>query len=72
MVERITRIQSTHESRFDSVTVAEGDGLQTWRGATNVLNKQSRTADKCWSSRMGVWPGVNNSSKTLILFHVLP
>jgi hypothetical protein len=27
-----------------------GDGLQIWRAATNILNKQSRTADKEWSS----------------------
>jgi hypothetical protein len=27
-----------------------GDGLQIWRVAANILNKQSRTADKGWSS----------------------
>jgi len=26
-----------------------GDGDQVWRVATNILNKQSRTADKGWS-----------------------
>jgi hypothetical protein len=26
--------------------VADGDGLQIWSIATNILNKQSRTADK--------------------------
>jgi hypothetical protein len=25
-----------------------GDGLQIWRVAANVLNKQSRTADRGW------------------------
>jgi hypothetical protein len=27
-----------------------GDGLQIWRVAANILNKQSRTADEGWSS----------------------
>jgi hypothetical protein len=27
-----------------------GDGLQTWKIAANILNKQSRTADNGWSS----------------------
>jgi hypothetical protein len=33
-----------------------GDGLQIWRVAANILNKQSRTADSRWSSslEMGV------------------
>jgi hypothetical protein len=34
-----------------------GDGLQIWRAAANVLNKHSWTADKGWSSRMGVGRG---------------
>ena len=29
--------------------------------AANILNKQSRTADKGWSSGLGVGRGVNNS-----------
>jgi hypothetical protein len=39
-----------------------GDGLQVWRVAANILNKQSRTADKRWSSILGVGRGANNSS----------
>jgi hypothetical protein len=39
-----------------------GDGLQIWRVGVNVWNKQSRTADKGWSSRLGVGRGANNSS----------
>jgi hypothetical protein len=39
-----------------------GDGLQIWRVAANILNKQSRTADKGWSSSLGVGRGANNSS----------
>jgi hypothetical protein len=32
-----------------------------WRVAANILNKQSRTADKAWSSSLGVGRGANNS-----------
>jgi hypothetical protein len=39
-----------------------GDGLQVWRVAANILNKQSRTAEKGWSSNWGVGRGANNSS----------
>jgi hypothetical protein len=31
-----------------------GDGLQVWRVAANILNKQLRTGDKGWSSSLGV------------------
>jgi hypothetical protein len=37
-----------------------GDTLQVWRVAANILNKQSRTADKGWSSNFGVGRGFNN------------
>jgi len=33
-----------------------------WRLAVNILNKQSRTEDKEWSSSLGFGRGVNNSS----------
>jgi hypothetical protein len=39
-----------------------GEGLQTWRVAANILNKQTRTADNVWSSSLGVRRGANNSS----------
>jgi hypothetical protein len=42
--------------------VADGDGLQIWRVAANILNKQSRAADKGWSSSLGVESGVNKFS----------
>jgi hypothetical protein len=43
--------------------VADGrDGLQIWRVAANILNKQSRTANKMWSSSMVVGCGVDNTS----------
>jgi len=38
------------------------DGHQLRRIATNVLNKQSPTADTGWSSSLGVWLRANNSS----------
>jgi len=46
--------------------------LQTWRIAENMLNKQSWTASKGWSSRWGVGWGTNNSSpqKTSLLWYV--
>jgi hypothetical protein len=41
--------------------VADGrDGVQIWRVAANILNKQSRTADRGWSSSLGVGRGANN------------
>jgi hypothetical protein len=42
--------------------VADGDSLQFWRVAVNILNKQSWTADKGWSTSLGVRRGANNSS----------
>jgi hypothetical protein len=39
----------------------EGEGLQIWRVAANILNKQSRTANKEWPSSLGVGRGANNS-----------
>jgi len=33
-----------------------------WRVAANILNKQSRTADKGWSPCLGIGRGANNSS----------
>jgi len=34
-----------------------GEGTQIWRVAANILNKQSRTANKGWSSCLGVGRG---------------
>jgi hypothetical protein len=43
--------------------VADGrNGLQIWRVAANILNKQSRTADEGRSSSFGVGRGANNST----------
>jgi hypothetical protein len=35
-----------------------GDGLQIWKVAANILNKQSRTADSGWSSSLGLGGGL--------------
>jgi hypothetical protein len=34
-----------------------GDGLQIWRVAANILNKQSRTADKGWPLNLALGGG---------------
>ena len=34
-----------------------------WRVAANKLNKQSRTADKVWSSNLGVGRDANNAPR---------
>jgi hypothetical protein len=39
-----------------------GTALPIWRVAANILNKQSRTADKRWPSSLGVGRCANNSS----------
>jgi hypothetical protein len=39
-----------------------GEYYAIWREAANILNKQSRTADKGSSSSLGVGRGANNSS----------
>jgi hypothetical protein len=45
--------------------VADGaDGLQLLRVAANVLNKQSRTADRGWSSSWGL-AGANNPHRKI-------
>jgi hypothetical protein len=44
-------------------TAGGRDGLQIWRVAAYVLNKQSLTADKGWSSSLGVGRWANNSQK---------
>jgi hypothetical protein len=39
---------------------ARGDGRQIWMLAANILTKQSRTAERGWSSSLGVARGANN------------
>jgi hypothetical protein len=38
-----------------------GDGLQIWRAAANVSNKQSRTSEKRWSISFGAGREANSS-----------
>jgi hypothetical protein len=39
-----------------------GDIFQFWRVVANILNKQSRTADKMWFYSLGLGRGANKSS----------
>jgi len=39
------------------------DGLEIWRVAADILNGQSRTADKGWYSSLMVEGSANNSSQ---------
>jgi hypothetical protein len=50
-----------HHGMARPKVVDGGEGLQIWRVATNILNKQSRTADKGWSSSLGVGWRAKNS-----------
>jgi hypothetical protein len=56
------RIRQKEEPKLKSQVADGEDGLQMWRVAANIPNKQSRTADKGWSSSLGVGRGANNSS----------
>jgi hypothetical protein len=44
-----------------------GDGLQIWWVAANILNKQSRTADKVWSSSSWVGHGAKLTVKNKLV-----
>jgi hypothetical protein len=55
----VTWVACYHGMARPPVAVGE-DGLQIWRVAVNTLNKQSRTADRGWSSSLGVGRGANN------------
>jgi hypothetical protein len=37
-----------------------GDGLQIWKVAAIILNKQSRTANREWLCRLEGWAGADN------------
>jgi hypothetical protein len=43
-----------HHGMARPQVVDGGDALQFWRAAANILNKQSWTADKGWSSSLRV------------------
>jgi hypothetical protein len=47
-----------------------GDGLQIWRVAANILNKQSTRAERRWTCSLRVGRGANNplTVKALICY----
>jgi hypothetical protein len=51
-----------HHSMARPQVADGGNTHEVWRVAANILIKQSRTADKGWSSSWGVGRGANNSS----------
>jgi hypothetical protein len=53
---------SPHTELGGSLVTTAWRVLRLWREAANILNKQSRTADKGWSSSLGFGRGANNSS----------
>jgi hypothetical protein len=40
-------------------SVDRGEGFKIWRIVVNILNKQLETADKEWSSGLGIGKGAN-------------
>jgi hypothetical protein len=46
------------------------ESVQIRRIAANILNKQSRTADNGWSSRLGVGRGANNHLKNVTCYEM--
>jgi hypothetical protein len=56
---RVKRVPCHHGIARPKVTDG-GGGLQMRRVPANILNKQSRTTDRGWSSSLGVGRGANN------------
>jgi hypothetical protein len=52
--------------------VADGHGPHIWRVAANILNKQSRIADKGWSSSFGVRVGLTISNRKIYACYKMP
>jgi hypothetical protein len=48
-----------------------GHGFQIWKVVANILNKQSRTADKVWSSNWGLGRGLNPTVKRPTCYEIL-
>jgi len=55
-----TQVSPCHNDKVRIRVADGGDGLQTRRVATSILNKQSRTANKEWSSGLGVGRGAKS------------
>jgi hypothetical protein len=47
--------------------IADGDDLQIWRVAADILKQQSRTADKGWSSACELGVGLTTHHKKISL-----
>jgi hypothetical protein len=54
--------------KMDLQELGYGERPPIWRVAVNILNKQSLTVDKVWSSSLGVGRGANNSSPWKCIF----
>ena len=54
---------SCHNGTARPQVAGGGNGLQTWRAAADILNKQSRTADKWCFSSLGFGLGVTTSHR---------
>jgi len=57
----LNKLQGVAKVRGTTHTIIE-ERPPLWRVAANKLSKQSWTADKVWSSRLGVGRGANNPS----------
>jgi hypothetical protein len=55
---RLVRWVPFHHGKARPQVANGGNTFQVWRVATNILNKQSRTADKGWPSSLGVGLGL--------------
>jgi hypothetical protein len=64
---RVHRWVPRHRGMTRPQVANGGDGLQIWGVAANILNKQSRTADKVWSTSSGVVRGTKHSSHKKIV-----
>jgi hypothetical protein len=57
----VTRVPCHHG--IACAQTADGSGLRMYRVAPNILNKQSRTADKEWFPSLGFGKGLNISQR---------
>jgi hypothetical protein len=55
-------IEHNEVQRYVIFTAFWGNRNQMWRVAMNILNKQSRTADKEWSFNLGIGGMANISA----------
>jgi hypothetical protein len=61
IVANIVLYNSCHHGMARPQVADGGDGLQLWRVAANILNKQSRITNKGWSCSLEIVRGSNNS-----------